>query len=175
MAGAADRARSLLIGDVDRRRAARRCGSGPPVICNKSREVTVVGAVSLGRASAVRRVVGDGRRPGDRVGAASLVAVLVAVYLATTLTAAIKSEEAFLRRDVRRSVRSLSQRRRRERRGRRRVARRSASRRRSRTASTARSPGWSSAILLLIWKATYNGAFWRAAGTQRSGGRLAQW
>ena len=57
-----------------------------------------VGAVSLGGASAVRRVVGDGRRAGDRVRRASPVAVLIALYLVATLTAAIKSEEAFLRR-----------------------------------------------------------------------------
>ena len=43
------------------------------------------------------------------------------------------------------------------------------------TASTAPSAGLLAALLLLVWKATYNGAFWGTAGARSSGGRLAQW
>ena len=96
-----------------------------------------------------------------------LVAVLIALYLVATLTAAIKSEEAFLRRtfgdqyDLYRSG--------------------VAAKRRERSAATARRfslaqamanreyravAGLGIAILLLILKATYNGLFWRTAGTQ---------
>jgi len=95
------------------------------------------------------------------------VAVLIAVYLVATLTAAIKSEEAFLRRtfgdqyDLYRSG--------------------VAARRRERGAAAARRfslaqalanreyravAGLVAATLLLIWKATYNGLFWRAAGSR---------
>jgi protein-S-isoprenylcysteine O-methyltransferase Ste14 len=96
-----------------------------------------------------------------------IVAALIAVYLVATLTAAIKSEEAFLRRtfgeqyDLYKSG--------------------VAAKRRERSAASSRRfsvdqaianreyraiAGLGIAILLLIWKATYNGLFWRAAGTR---------
>jgi len=97
----------------------------------------------------------------------AIVAALIAVYLVATLTAAIKSEEAFLRRtfgeqyDLYKSG--------------------VAAKRRERSAASSRRfsveqaianreyraiVGLGIAILLLIWKATYNGLFWRAAGTR---------
>ena len=95
------------------------------------------------------------------------VAVLIAVYLAATLTAAIKSEEAFLRRtfgDQYDLYRSGVAAKRRE---------RSAASLRPFSLEQARAnreyravAGLGIAILLLIWKATYNGLFWRAAGTR---------
>jgi len=132
----------------------------------KSREVTVSGpyrwvAHPLYVGSSVMGI-------GLAVASASvLVAVLIAVYLVATLTAAIKSEEAFLRRtfgdqyDLYRSG--------------------VAARRRERGAAAARRfsiaqalanreyravAGLVAATLLLIWKATYNGLFWRAAGAR---------
>jgi protein-S-isoprenylcysteine O-methyltransferase Ste14 len=95
-----------------------------------------------------------------------LVAVLIAVYLVSTLTAAIKSEEAFLRRtfgeqydlyrsgvaaqrrDVRASARRFT------------VAQAMANREYRAVI------GFVVALLLLVWKATYNGVFWRMAGTR---------
>jgi protein-S-isoprenylcysteine O-methyltransferase Ste14 len=94
------------------------------------------------------------------------VVVLITIYLLVTLTAAIKSEEAFLRRtfgdqyDLYRSGVAAMRR-----------ARSAATRRRFslRQAMANREyravAGLGAVILLLIWKATYNGAFWRAAGT----------
>ena len=93
------------------------------------------------------------------------VAVLIAVYLVTTLTAAIKSEETFLRRtfgdqyDLYRSGVAAKRR-----------DRGSAQRRFSMCQAIANREhravlGFVIALLLLIWKATYNGAFWRTAGT----------
>lgn len=92
------------------------------------------------------------------------VAAVIAGYLATTLTAAMKSEEAFLRRTFgdqydlyrqgvmaqrsRRSARRFS------------VAQAVANREYRAVA------GLLFAILLLALKASYNGAFWQAAGTQ---------
>jgi protein-S-isoprenylcysteine O-methyltransferase Ste14 len=132
----------------------------------KSREVTVSGpyrwvAHPLYVGSSVMGV-------GLAISAASvIVAVLIALYLVATLTAAIKSEEAFLRRtfgdqyDLYRSG--------------------VAAKRRERSAAAQRPfrmeqaianreyravAGLGISILLLIWKATYNGAFWRAAGTR---------
>ena len=92
---------------------------------------------------------------------------LIALYLVATLTAAIKSEEAFLRRtfgdqyDLYRSGVGREAPR----------ARRGAERRFSLAQAMANREhralaGLGVAILLLIWKATYNGLFWRAAGTQ---------
>ena len=91
-------------------------------------------------------------------------AVLIAFYLATTLAAAIKSEEAFLRRtfgdqyDLYREGQ---------------IARRAASARHPpRRFSAAQAianrehralVGFVVVVLLLILKATYNGAFWRGA------------
>ena len=85
----------------------------------------------------------------------------------TTLTAAIKSEEAFLRRtfgDQYDLYRSGVAAKRRERSG--------ASRRPFSVAQAMANreyravAGLAVAILLLIWKATYNGLFWRAAGAR---------
>ena len=96
-----------------------------------------------------------------------LVAVLIAIYLVTTLTAAIKSEEAFLRRtfgDQYDLYRSGVAARRRE---------RNAASRRGFSLSQAMAnreyravAGLGVGILLLIWKATYNGLFWRAVGAR---------
>jgi protein-S-isoprenylcysteine O-methyltransferase Ste14 len=132
----------------------------------KSREVTVSGpyrwvAHPLYVGSSVMGV-------GLAVACMSItVAVLIVVYLVATLTAAIKSEEAFLRRtfgeqyDLYKSG--------------------VAAKRRERSAASQRGfsieqavanreyravSGLGIAILLLIWKATYNGLFWRAAGTR---------
>jgi len=96
-----------------------------------------------------------------------LVAALITVYLVATLTAAIKNEEAYLRRtfgDQYDLYRSGVAAKRRE---------RSAASRRPFSLEQAIAnreyraiAGLGGAILLLIWKATYNGAFWRAAGTR---------
>jgi hypothetical protein len=96
-----------------------------------------------------------------------IVAVLIGVYLAATLTAAVKSEEAFLRRtfgDQYDLYRSGVEAKRRE--------RSAASRRRFSVEQAIANreyravAGLGIAILLLVWKATYNGMFWRAAGTR---------
>jgi protein-S-isoprenylcysteine O-methyltransferase Ste14 len=132
----------------------------------KSREVTVSGpyrwvAHPLYVGSSVMGV-------GLAIASASIpVAVLVAIYLVATLTAAIKSEEAFLRRtfgDQYDLYRSGVAAKRRE---------RSAASRRPFSVEQALAnreyravAGLGIAILLLIWKATYNGSFWRAAGTR---------
>jgi protein-S-isoprenylcysteine O-methyltransferase Ste14 len=137
----------------------------------KSREVTVSGpyrwvAHPLYVGSSVMGV-------GLAIASASvLVAALVALYLVATLTAAIKSEEAFLRRTFgdqydlyRRGV----------------VAKRRQARASARRFSLAQAIanreyraviGFMIALLLLVWKATYNGMFWRTAGTHviRPGG-----
>lgn len=92
------------------------------------------------------------------------VAVVIAVYLATTLTAAVKSEEAFLRRTFgdqydlyRQGV----------------VAQRSqASARRFSVAQVMANREYRAVggllivMLLLALRASYNGAFWQAAGTK---------
>ena len=132
----------------------------------KSREVTVSGpyrwvAHPLYVGSSVMGV-------GLAIAAASVpVAALIGFYLVATLTAAIKSEEAFLRRtfgDQYDLYRSGVAAKRRE---------RSAASRRRFSLEQARAnreyravAGLAVAILLLIWKATYNGLFWRAAGTR---------
>jgi protein-S-isoprenylcysteine O-methyltransferase Ste14 len=93
------------------------------------------------------------------------VAILVALYLGTTLTAAIKSEEAYLRRtfgdqyDLYRS--GVAAKRRDPGAARRRFSLRQAVANREYRAVL----GFVVALLLLIWKATYNGSFWRTAGT----------
>ena len=101
---------------------------------------------------------------GLAISCASLpVAVLIAAYLATTLTAAIKSEEAYLRRtfgeqyDLYRSGVEA-----------RRFAASGARRRFSMAQAITNREyraviGFVVAMLLLVWKATYNGSFWRAA------------
>jgi protein-S-isoprenylcysteine O-methyltransferase Ste14 len=92
-----------------------------------------------------------------------MVAVLIALYLVTTLTAAIKSEEAYLRRafgaqyDLYRSGVAAKR------------ARPDAVRRRFQVDQALANREYRAVIgllvviLLLILKATYNGAFWRAA------------
>jgi protein-S-isoprenylcysteine O-methyltransferase Ste14 len=132
----------------------------------KSREVTVSGpyrwvAHPLYVGSSVMGV-------GLAVASASLpVAVLIVAYLAATLTAAIKSEEAFLRRtfgDQYDLYKSGVAAKRRERRG---ASNRAFSLQQAMANREYRAvAGLAAAILLLIWKATYNGAFWRAAGTR---------
>jgi protein-S-isoprenylcysteine O-methyltransferase Ste14 len=100
-------------------------------------------------------------------------AALIALYLVTTLTAAIESEETFLRRtfgDQYELYRSGVAAKRRE--------GGLASRRPFSLAQAIANREYRAviglviAILLLVWKATYNGAFWRAAGTHviRPGG-----
>jgi protein-S-isoprenylcysteine O-methyltransferase Ste14 len=132
----------------------------------KSREVTVSGpyrwvAHPLYVGSAVMGA-------GLAVASASvLVAALIAIYLVATLTAAIKNEEAFLRRtfgDQYDLYRSGVEAKRRE--------RSAASQRRFSLEQAVANreyraiAGLGVAILLLIWKATYNGLFWRAAGAR---------
>lgn len=91
--------------------------------------------------------------------------VLIAVYLVTTLTAAIKSEEAFLRRtfgdqyDLYRSGIAAKRADARATRARFSLAQAIANR------EYRAAIGWLVAVLLLILKATYNGMFWRTAGT----------
>jgi protein-S-isoprenylcysteine O-methyltransferase Ste14 len=93
-----------------------------------------------------------------------IVTAIVAVYLITTLTAAIRSEEAFLRRtfgdeyDLYRSgveaKRATS------------ASRRPFSLRQAMANREYRAvAGLTVAMLLLALKASYNGAFWQAAGT----------
>jgi protein-S-isoprenylcysteine O-methyltransferase Ste14 len=103
---------------------------------------------------------------GLAIAAASVpVAVLIAIYLATTLTAAIKSEEAFLRRtfgeqyDLYRS--GMAAKRRDPGTARRRFSLQQAIANREYRAIV----GFVVALLLLLWKAAYNGSFWQAAGT----------
>jgi protein-S-isoprenylcysteine O-methyltransferase Ste14 len=132
----------------------------------KSREVTVSGpyrwvAHPLYVGSSVMGV-------GLAIAAASVpVAVLITLYLVATLTAAIKSEEAHLRRtfgDQYDLYRSGVAAKRRERSG---ASRRPFSVEQALANREYRAvAGLGIAILLLIWKATYNGAFWRAAGTR---------
>ena len=132
----------------------------------KSREVTVSGPY---RWVAHPLYVGSSvMGAGLAIASASVpVAVLIAIYLAATLTAAVKSEEAFLRRtfgDQYDLYRSGVAAKRRE---------RSAASRRAFSLAQAMAnreyravAGLGAAILLLIWKATYNGLFWRAAGSR---------
>ena len=138
---------------------------------NKAREVTSSGPyryvghplylgssiMGLGLAIACRSVI---------------VAALVAIYLASTITAAIKSEEAFLRRhfgeqyELYRS--GVEERRKSPGAMRRRFSLQQAFANREHRAMI----GLAVAILLLTLKATYNGSFWRTAGTHvvRPGG-----
>src|SRR5262245_58565567 len=132
---------------------------------NKAREVTTSGPYRwVGHPLYVGSTV---MGVGLAIACASpIVAVLIVLYLVTTLTAAIKSEEAFLRRtfgeqyDLYREGQ---------------VAKRAASARRpAKKFSVAQAianrehralAGLIVVVLLLFLKATYNGAFWRAAGT----------
>jgi hypothetical protein len=132
----------------------------------KSREVTVSGpyrfvAHPLYVGSSVMGV-------GLAIASASVVvAALIALYLVATLIAAIKSEEAFLRRtfgdqyDLYRSGVAAKRRERSAARDRRFSFAQAMANREYRAVA-----GLAIAILLLIWKATYNGLFWRAAVTQ---------
>lgn len=138
---------------------------------NKSREVTSSGPY---------RFVGHPLYLGSSIMGLGLaiacnsviVAALVALYLATTITAAIKSEEAFLRRhfgeqyDLYRN--GVAERRRSPGARDRRFSLRQAIANREHRAVL----GLAVAALLLVLKATYNGSFWRAAGTHavRPGG-----
>jgi protein-S-isoprenylcysteine O-methyltransferase Ste14 len=131
---------------------------------HKSREVT---------ASGPYRFVGHPLYVGSSVmglglaiaSASTPVAVLIAVYLVTTLTAAIKSEETYLRRtfgeqyDLYRS--GVAAKRRDPGAARRRFSLTQAMANREYRAVA----GFVVALLLLVWKATYNGSFWRTAGT----------
>ena len=131
---------------------------------HKSREVT---------ASGPYRFVGHPLYVGSTVmgvglaiaSASIAVAVLIAIYLVTTLTAAVKSEEAYLRRtfgeqyDLYRS--GLAAKRRDPSAARRRFSLQQAIANREYRAVV----GFAVALLLLVWKATYNGSFWRTAGT----------
>ena len=131
---------------------------------HKSREVT---------ASGPYRFVGHPLYVGSTVMGVGLaiacasiaVAVLIAIYLVTTLTAAVKSEETYLRRtfgeqyDLYRS--GLAAKRRDPSAARRRFSLRQAIANREYRAVV----GFAVALLLLLWKAAYNGSFWRTAGT----------
>jgi protein-S-isoprenylcysteine O-methyltransferase Ste14 len=131
---------------------------------HKSREVT---------ASGPYRFVGHPLYVGSTVMGVGLaiacasiaVAVLIAIYLVTTLTAAVKSEETYLRRtfgeqyDLYRS--GLAAKRRDPSAARRRFSLQQAIANREYRAVV----GFAVALLLLLWKATYNGSFWRTAGT----------
>jgi len=138
---------------------------------NKSREVTSSGPYRWIRHPLYlgSTVMGIGLAIASRSAA---VAVLVAVYLSGTFTAAIKSEEAYLRRtfgeqyDLYRSGQA-AKRRSPLATGRRFSARQAIANREHRAVL-----GLLVAILLLVLKATYNGMFWRAAGTHvvRPGG-----
>jgi isoprenylcysteine carboxyl methyltransferase (ICMT) family protein YpbQ len=132
----------------------------------KSREVTVSGPY---RWVAHPLYVGSSLMGiGLAISSASVtVAVLIAVYLAATLTAAIKSEEAFLRRtfgDQYDLYRNGVEAKRRERGA---ASTRAFSLQQAMANREYRAvAGLGVAILLLIWKATYNGLFWRAAGAR---------
>jgi protein-S-isoprenylcysteine O-methyltransferase Ste14 len=131
---------------------------------HKSREVT---------ASGPYRFVGHPLYVGSTVMGVGLaiacasiaVAVLIAIYLVTTLTAAVKSEETYLRRtfgeqyDLYRS--GLAAKRRDPSAARRRFSLQQAIANREYRAVV----GFAVALLLLLWKAAYNGSFWRTAGT----------
>ena len=130
---------------------------------NKSREVTSSGpyqwfAHPLYVGSAMMGV-------GLAIASGSLlVAALIVVYLGSTITAAVRSEEAFLRA----KFGAQYDRYRRGAAGERDAA---ASTRRFSTAQAAANrehravAGLVLAVLLLCLKASYNGVFWRAAGT----------
>jgi phospholipid methyltransferase len=128
---------------------------------NKSREVTASGPY---RWFAHPLYVGSSvMGAGLAIAAGSAVAgILVVVYLATTLTAAIGSEEAFLRRTF--GVRYDRYRQGADAgaidRARRFTLAQALANREQRAIA-----GLIVALLLLVLKATYNGAFWRAAGT----------
>ena len=110
LARAADAA-TLAGGHCRSRSSARRCASGRPAISNKSREVTASGPVSLVRASALRRVVGHGRRASRSRRTASRSRRSSPSYLAVDADGGDQERGSVSAADVRRSVRSLSPRR----------------------------------------------------------------
>jgi protein-S-isoprenylcysteine O-methyltransferase Ste14 len=131
---------------------------------NKAREVTVSGPY---RWFAHPLYVGSSLMGAGLAIASSSVAAsaAIALYLAVTLTAAIRNEETFLRRtfgdryDLYRRGRGVD------------AAAAEARRRFSLARATANREhralvGLAVAVLLLFLKATYNGAFWRAAAGQ---------
>ena len=133
---------------------------------HKSREVTASGPYRF--VSHPLYVGSSVMGIGLAIASASVpVAVLITTYLAATLTAAVKSEEAFLRRtfgDQYDLYRSGVAAKRRERSA---ASRRGFSVRQVMANREYRAvAGLGAAILLLIWKATYNGLFWRAAGAR---------
>ena len=123
---------------------------------NKSREVTVSGpyrwvAHPLYAGSSIMGA-------GLAVACASVVvALVIAAYLVLTLTAAVRSEEAFLRRTF---GDGYDRYRRGDAEARRRFNLAQAVANREYRAVI----GLAVAALLLVWKATYNGSFWRAGG-----------
>ena len=123
---------------------------------NKSREVTASGPY---RWVAHPLYVGSSiMGAGLAVACASVfVAVLIAGYLAVTLTAAARSEEAFLRRTF---PDSYDRYRRGDAQPQKRFELAQAMANREYRAVV----GLVIVALLLIWKATYNGSFWRAGG-----------
>ncbi len=124
---------------------------------NKSREVTMSGPY---RWFAHPLYVGSSLIGlGLGIACASLlVAAIVALYLASTITAAIDSEEAFLRL----KFGDRYDRYRRD--GQVDPARRFSLGQAVRNREYRALVGLLLAVLLLTWKATYNGTFWRAAG-----------
>ncbi|HEV3061872.1 MAG TPA: isoprenylcysteine carboxylmethyltransferase family protein [Vicinamibacterales bacterium] len=126
---------------------------------NKAREVTTSGPY---RYVAHPLYVGSSvMGAGLAIASANpLAAALIALYLAVTLRAAVRSEEAFLRRafgdqyDLYRRQRSADN-------GRRFSLAQAMANREHRAVT-----GLLAAMLLLALKATYNGAFWRAAAGQ---------
>jgi protein-S-isoprenylcysteine O-methyltransferase Ste14 len=123
---------------------------------NKSREVTASGpyrwvAHPLYLGSSIMGV-------GLAVACASvLAAVVIAIYLTVTLTAAMRSEEAFLRRTFPDGYD-------RYRRGEASVDRRFGLGQAIANREYRAVIGLVVVALLLVWKATYNGLFWRAGG-----------
>ena len=124
---------------------------------NKAREVTASGpyrwvAHPLYLGSSIMGI-------GLAVACASVaVAALIALYLVVTLTAAMRSEESFLRR-------TFGDRYDRYRRGDQAEAGKSFGLRQAMANREYRAlVGLVVATLLLVWKATYNGSFWRAGG-----------
>jgi hypothetical protein len=105
-----------------------------------------------------------------------IVALVIAIYLVTTLTAAIVSEEAFLRRAFgedydryrRRALSTAGDTVRLSGAG----ARRFSAARAIANGEHRTLVGVAGAVLLLVFKATYNGSFWGTAGTRffRPGG-----
>jgi hypothetical protein len=129
---------------------------------NKSREVTSSGPY---RWLAHPLYVGSSLMgAGLAIACASLVAAAaIALYLGLTITAAVKSEEAFLRRTFGEGYERY------RRGGRVDRARRFSLRQAVGNREYRALVGLLVVLLLLVWKATYNGMFWRAAGAHAVG------